>query len=61
MHSIHPIAPCAEGGEGSEAGGDPRAALVLQLLLSGLEQPTPNLAHLLCGFDFDAGELRQVA
>ena len=41
--------------EGGEDGGDPRAALVLQLLLSSLEQPTPNLTHLLCGFDFDSG------
>ena len=43
-----------EGGSGG-GGGDPRAALVLQLLLSALEQPAPNLAHLLCGFDFDSG------
>lgn len=51
------LAPnCAEGGEGGEGSGDPRAALVLQLLLASLEQPAPNLAHLLCGFDFDGGE-----
>lgn len=55
--------PRAEGSEGGEGGGDPRAALVLQLLLASLEQPAPNLAHLLCGFDFDAGKcgLQEVA
>ena len=50
--STHP----ADAAEGSESGGDPRAALVLQLLLSSPEQPAPNLAHLLCGFDFDTGK-----
>jgi hypothetical protein len=49
-------AVCA-GDEAGGEGGDPRAALVLRLLLVSLErQPAPNLAHLLCGFDFDAGE-----
>lgn len=42
-------------GEGDEDSGDPRAALVLQLLLTSLEQPAPNFTHLLCGFDFDSG------
>lgn len=61
-HPTHPPQPppCpprtpAEGGTGEE-GADPRAALVLQLLLASLEQPAPNLTHLLCGFDFDSGQ-----
>lgn len=49
-------AAAAEGDGGDGDGGDPRAALVLRLLLASLDQPAPNLAHLLCGFDFDAGE-----
>lgn len=56
LHPCNHPTPPADGTEGSESSGDPRAALVLQLLLSSLEQPAPNLAHLLCGFDFDAGE-----
>eukprot|EP00887_Chlorella_sp_A99_P002898 scaffold6.g2898.t1 len=42
-------------GAAEEEGGDPRAALVLQLLLGALEQPLPNLAHLLCGFEAESG------
>ncbi|KAL4457392.1 hypothetical protein ABPG75_012257 [Micractinium tetrahymenae] len=42
-------------GEAADDAADPRAALVLQLLLASLEQPAPNLAHLLCGFDFESG------
>ena len=44
----------ADGGGGEEE-GDPRAALVLHLLLAALEQPLPNLAHLLCGYDAESG------
>jgi hypothetical protein len=41
------------GGDAGGGGGDPRAALVLRLLLDALERPPPNLSHLLCGFDAD--------
>lgn len=34
---------------------DQRAALILDLLLSSLEAPTPNLSQLLCGFWVDGG------
>ena len=30
---------------------DPRAVLILQLLLAGLQGPAPSLTHLLMGFD----------
>lgn len=40
----------------SDGGGcDTRADLVLELLLSSLEQPAPTLTHLLCGFDVESG------
>ncbi|KAL4853554.1 Nuclear pore complex protein NUP205 [Chlorella vulgaris] len=50
-------APEADDAEAERDGdrGDPRAALLLNLLLTSLEQPQPNLTHLLCSFDFDAG------
>jgi hypothetical protein len=51
---LHP-APSADA-ERDVDSGDPRAALLLNLLLTSLEQPQPNLTHLLCSFDFDAGE-----
>ncbi|KAL4441042.1 hypothetical protein ABPG77_010473 [Micractinium sp. CCAP 211/92] len=41
--------------EAADEAADPRAELVLQLLLASLEQPAPNLSHLLCGFDFESG------
>ena len=34
---------------------DDRAELVLQLLLSGLEGPAPNVGHMLLGFDVEHG------
>ena len=34
---------------------DNRAELVLQLLLSGLEGPAPNIGHMLLGFDVEHG------
>ena len=34
---------------------DDRAELVLQLLLSGLEGPAPNIGHMLLGFDVEHG------
>jgi hypothetical protein len=34
---------------------DDRAELVLQLLLSGLEGPAPNVGHMLLGFDVERG------
>ncbi len=34
---------------------DPRAVLILQLLLAGLQGPTPSLTHLLMGFDVTRG------
>ena len=39
---------------------DPRALLILQLLLAGLQGPAPSLTHLLMGFDVtkaSSGEL----
>ncbi len=36
-------------------GEDPRASLLLDLLLGALDQPPPNLTHLLTGFNLDAG------
>lgn len=36
---------------------DHRAALVIELLLSSLETPTPNLTQLLCGYWVDGGAL----
>ncbi len=47
--------------EAADEAADPRAELVLQLLLASLEQPAPNLSHLLCGFDFESGELIAVS
>ena len=34
---------------------DERAELVLQLLLSGLDGPAPNVGHMLLGFDVEHG------
>ena len=34
---------------------DPRAVLILQLLLAGLQGPVPSLTHLLMGFDVTRG------
>lgn len=34
---------------------DPRAVLILQLLLAGLHGPVPSLTHLLMGFDVTRG------
>ena len=34
---------------------DPRAALILELLLAGLTAPAPTMTHLLMGFDVTQG------
>lgn len=55
-----PCLGCADV-EAADEAADPRAELVLQLLLTSLEQPAPNLSHLLCGFDFESGEFLVVS
>lgn len=41
-----------EAADMSQAAGDPRADLIVQLILAALEtQVAPNLAHVLLGFD----------
>ena len=42
---------------GAGDGEDPRATLILTLLLGALDQPAPNLTHLLAGFNYDAGKV----
>ena len=49
----YPLSPFA--GDEGDYDADPRAALLLQLLLTSLEQPPINFAQLLCGYDADAG------
>lgn len=46
-------ASTSKAAEASSA--DDRAELVLQLLLSGLEGPAPNIGHMLLGFDAEHG------
>ena len=41
--------------EGSAVPADPRAVLILQLLLAGLQGPAPSMTHLLMGFDVTRG------
>ena len=48
-----PQAPPAE--LGSTLQMDPRAVLILELLLAGLPGPAPTLTHLLMGFDVTQG------
>lgn len=45
----------AEATVSGDATDDERAALVLQLLLDSLDAPTPNMAHILLGFDVEDG------
>jgi len=46
-----------EADTGSDSADDERAALVLQLLLDSLDAPTPNLAHVLLGFNVQDGPI----
>ena len=46
----------ASTGKASEVSAeDDRAELVLQLLLTGLDAPSPNVGHMLLGFDVEHG------
>ncbi len=47
-------AGAAPHGDTSFERGDPRPSLTLQLLFAALEQPAPNLAHLLCGYELES-------
>jgi len=57
-HVLCLTAAARSGDEGGMGGGeDPRATLILTLLLGALDQPAPNLTHLLAGFNYDAGKV----
>lgn len=57
LHDAMATGGSAGGQEAEDEGErpDPRASLVLDLLLACLESPTPNFTQLLCGYDVDSG------
>lgn len=54
MQSRHPLPPLNDTQADALTAEDPRAHLILQILLATVELPPPNMAQLLLGFPLDS-------